>query len=100
MAFGSWLKGIYGKAKDLITTYAPVVKKVLGVVAPVLGKLGGVLGGTAGSVLSKIGSYGTTWATASQEPFRRTPQAKVTFDDAAFSGSGAVGANIAPRFKH
>jgi len=56
MAFGSWLKGIFGKAKDFITKFAPVVKSVLGVVAPVLGQLGGVLGGTAGSVLSKIGS--------------------------------------------
>jgi len=56
MAFGSWLKGIFGKAKDFITKFAPVVKSVLGVVAPVLGQLGGVLGGTAGSVLSKIGT--------------------------------------------
>jgi len=56
MAFGSWLKRIFGKAKYLIMKFASVVKSVLGVVAPVLGQLGGVLGGTAGSVLSKIGS--------------------------------------------
>jgi len=55
-AFGSWLKGIFGKAKDLIMKFAPVVKPVLGVVAPVQGKFGGVLGGASGSLVSKMGS--------------------------------------------
>jgi len=58
MAFGSWLKWIFGKAKALITKYAPILKSVFGAVAPVLGQLGGVLDGTADSVLSKIGSAG------------------------------------------
>jgi len=56
MAFGSRLKGIFGKAKDLIMKFAPVAKSVLGVVDPVLGRLGGALGRTAGSVLSRMGS--------------------------------------------
>jgi len=116
MAFGSWLKGIYGKAKELITQYAPVVKQVIDYVAPVLGQLGGVLGGTAGAVLSKIGTGmgnvsafgdvvsgtvfdGARGASRSGRALHKKDRLFTTFGDTFGAGSRAGPSNITPRFK-
>lgn len=61
MAFGTWLKKAFGKAKDFVVNKAlPAVKKVAGFVGkaaePVLGAVGSVIGGPLGSTIAGVGS--------------------------------------------
>jgi len=100
MAFGSWLKGIFGKARELITKYAPVVKTVLGYVAPVLGQLGGALGGPVGTILSKIGTAGERVGGFIDRVSAPRPLDLRSEGRSPVLGAGGAGIrNIAPRFK-
>ena len=56
MAFGSWLKGLVGKATSLIGKVLPVAKKVVETVAPAAQKIGGLIGGKVGKTIQDVSS--------------------------------------------
>ncbi len=60
MAFGTWLKKVFGKVKDFVVDKAlPAVKKVAGFVgkaaSPILGAVGDVVGGPIGGTIKAAG---------------------------------------------
>lgn len=60
MAFGTWLKKAFTKAKDFtVNKVIPGVKTVAGFLgkaaSPILGAVGGVVGGPLGSTISNVG---------------------------------------------
>lgn len=93
MAFGTWLKKAFGKAKDFVVNkVVPTAKKVAGFVgkaaAPILGAVGGVVGGPLGSTISNIGSMASGWGNKANE-----------FLDKSEARLGGFGGGIQPQFK-
>ena len=91
MAFGSWLKGLVSTVGSVAKKVLPAAKKIVSTAAPLVGKIGGMVGGKVGSGMQKFSGMASSLLGANDTSENMTRK---------MLGSGGSGIRkLIPRFK-